>query len=95
MMSEELLLFLRHLQVSFLVIQIVLVPSARYNGDVVGVVLGDNSPGEENADPQLVVQPVHLLVQRQAVVGLARHVPTTGKVYHCLTNDITSVSKTS
>ena len=58
----------RHLDIRLGGLEIVLVPAAGDDGDVVGVVLGDDAPGEQHRDPQLVVEPEHSLLQVHTLV---------------------------
>ena len=46
-----------YLHVSLRGLEEILIPASRDNGNVVWVVLRDDSPGEENWHPQLVVKP--------------------------------------
>ena len=46
-----------YLNISLRGLEVILIPAPRNNGNVVGVVLCDNSPGEEDWDSQLVVKP--------------------------------------
>ena len=47
----------RHLDIRLGGLEIVLVPAAGDDGDVVGVVLGDDAPGEQHRHAQLVLKP--------------------------------------
>ena len=61
----------RHLDIRLGGLEIVLVPAAGHDRDVVGVVLGDDAPGEEGRHPQLVLESAHWLLSLTAHVDIS------------------------
>ena len=61
----------RHLDIRLGGLEIVLVPAAGHDCDVVGVVLGDDAPGEEGRHPQLVLESAHRLLSLTAHVDIS------------------------